>query len=105
MIKNLFAVAVTVGILSSAAAYAGDEYNKVPAGDKQYSSCVSYALKRYEGGEAKSPIAGQTKAQAWCTCMWNETPDNFTGGLVKFSESSKGEKTNRICEKYADWGE
>lgn len=75
----------------------------MPAGDKQYSDCLKWAKSQYEGGDAKSPIAGQTKA--WCTCMWNETPDDFKGSLGKFSETAKGKATNKICEKYADWGD
>jgi hypothetical protein len=85
-------------------AQAADEYNTVPKGDKQYSECLKYANSQYEGGDAKSPIAGQSKAEAWCTCMWNETPDNFKGSLGKFSETAKGKSTNKTCEKYADWG-
>lgn len=83
---------------------AGDEYNTVPAGDGQFAECLRYSAKNYEGGDEASPIKGQSKAQAWCTCMWNETPDNFRGNLAKFSETAKGKKTNKTCEKYADWG-
>ncbi|MBR9971064.1 hypothetical protein KEC16_04985 [Magnetospirillum sp. J10] len=104
--KTLMVAAVSaIALLSANMAFAGTEYNTVPAGDAQYKSCVSYALKKYEGGEEASPIRGQTKAQAWCTCLWNETPDNFTGGLAKFSESDKGQKVNKVCEKYSDWGQ
>lgn len=103
--KRLLLTVVSVLSMSVASvAFAGDEYNDVPAGDAQYKSCKSYAMKKYEGGEAKSPIAGQNKAEAWCTCMWNETPEDFTGGLVKFSESAKGAKINAVCEKYSNWG-
>lgn len=84
--------------------FAADEYNKVPAGDAQYGQCISYANKLYEGGSEASPIRGQSKVQAWCTCLWNETPDDFKGSLVKFSESAKGKQVNKMCEKYADWG-
>ncbi|MBF0269160.1 MAG: hypothetical protein HQL44_11265 [Alphaproteobacteria bacterium] len=99
MLAALFSLSV------SSAAFAADEYNKVPAGDAQYKACKAYALKKYEGGEEKSPIAGQTKAEAWCTCMWNETPEDFKGSLAKFSETAKGAKTNKICEKYSNWGD
>jgi hypothetical protein len=92
-----------VGLCIATATLADDTYNTVPAGDKQYSDCLKYSAKQYEGGDEKSPIKGQTKAQAWCTCMWNETPDDFKGSLAKFSETSKGKSTNKICEKYADW--
>lgn len=104
MIKNMFAAVIGIGMLVSSAAYAAGEYNDVPAGDVQFKNCVSYAMKKYDGGDAASPIAGQTKAQAWCECLWNETPEDFTGGLAKFSESSKGAAVNRVCEKYANWG-
>lgn len=80
-------------------------YNTVPAGDAQYRQCLSYAAKLYEGGKESSPIKGQNKEQAWCTCMWNETPDEFSGNLVKFSESAKGKRMNKICEAYSDWGD
>ena len=99
----LSAVAIAAAFASSTA-FAADEYNTVPAGDAQYGQCISYANKLYEGGNEKSPIRGQTKVQAWCTCLWNETPDDFKGSLVKFSESDKGKQVNKTCEKYADWG-
>ncbi|MDB5943669.1 MAG: hypothetical protein JWQ13_3235, partial [Ramlibacter sp.] len=91
-------------LAASGTVLAADEYNKVPAGDAQYRQCLSYAAKLYEGGGEKSPIKGQSKAQAWCTCMWNETPDDFKGNLALFSESRKGKATNATCEKYSDWG-
>jgi hypothetical protein len=81
------------------------EYNRVPAGDGQYRECLVYAARLYEGGDARSPVPGQTKAQAWCTCLWNETPDDFKGNLVTFSESAKGQRINKLCEKYADWAD
>lgn len=103
--KLLSTLAATAVMLCAGhSAFAADEYNKVPAGDAQYSQCLGYAAKLYEGGNEKSPIAGQSKAQAWCTCMWNETPDDFKGNLVTFSETPKGKATNKTCEKYADWG-
>lgn len=91
--------------LSASSAMAVAEYNRVPAGDEQYRQCISYANKRYDGGNEASPISGQNKAQAWCTCMWNETPDDFGGNLVKFSESAKGARTNKICEAYSGWSD
>lgn len=104
MMKSMLSALVAIGALVSSSAYAIDEYNKVPAGEAQYTKCISDAMKKYEGGEEASPIPGQNKAQAWCTCLWNETPNDFTGGLVKFSESAGGAKTNKTCEKYANWG-
>ena len=85
------------------AALAADEYNDVPAGDRQYAQCISTSNKKWEGGTEKSPIKGQSKAEAFCTCLWNETPDNFRGNLATFSESTRGKSVNKICEKYADW--
>lgn len=49
-------------------------------------------------------MKGQSKAQAFCTCMWNETPEDFKGSLAKFAETAKGKSTNKICEKHSDWG-
>jgi hypothetical protein len=80
-------------------------YNRPPADDRQYAQCLVYADRLYEGGNEPSPVKGQTKAQAWCTCMWNETPDDFKGNLVKFAETRKGKETNKLCEKHSDWSE
>jgi hypothetical protein len=85
-------------------AFAADKYNDVSSEDQQqYLACKTYSLKKYEGGENASPIPGQTKAEAFCTCMWNETAEDFKAGLAKFSETPKGAATNKICEKYANW--
>ncbi len=87
-------------------ALAAEEYNTVPAGDPQYKQCKAFAAKLgWEGGNEKSPIAGQTKLEAFCTCMWNETPEDFKGNLATFSESAKGKSINKICEKYSNWSE
>jgi len=101
----LKSASLILGLGLATAAFAGDEYNTVPAGDSQYGACLKYSATVYQGGDEASPIKGQTKAQAWCTCMWNETPDDFRGSLAKFSETSKGKSTNSTCEKYADWHE
>jgi len=90
--------------VASHSAFAADEYNAPPDGDKQYSACIAYSNRNYEGGTDKSPVKGQSKAQAFCTCMWNETPEDFTGGLARFAETANGKKTNKICEKHSDWG-
>ncbi len=104
--KKLTALVLSFAVtLSAGHVLAADEYNDVPAGDPQFKQCLSYAAKLYEGGNEKSPIKGQTKAQAWCTCMWNETPDNFKGNLVTFAETPRGKSTNKTCEKYSDWSE
>lgn len=103
--KKLLALTLSAAFAFAAtAALAADDYNAPPADDKQYASCITYSNKNYEGGTEASPVRGQSKAQAFCTCMWNETPDDFKGGLAKFSETPKGKATNKICEKHADWG-
>ena len=86
----------------SGAAFAQD-YNAVPAGDSQYRECLVRVNKIYEGGNEKSPIRGQSKAQAYCTCLWNETPDDFRGNLSKFADSDRGKRIDKICTKYSDW--
>lgn len=95
------------GLLASYAAIsvaATDDYNN-PGNDKIYLQCLRDANNRYEGGNAASPVRGQTKVQAWCTCMWNETPDDFKGSLVKFAEVPRGAATNKLCEKHSNWSE
>ena len=105
MKKITLSIAAALMLGASGAALAVEEYNDVPAGDKQYKQCQDWASKRYDGGNEKSPIKGQTKVQAFCTCMWNETPDDFKGNLVTFSESATGKKTNKTCEKYSKWSD
>lgn len=103
--NKLLALVLSAAFACAAtSAMAADDYNAPPAGDKQYASCITYSNKTYEGGTAKSPVRGQSKAQAFCTCMWNETPENFKGDLAKFAETAKGKETNQICEKHSDWG-
>lgn len=104
--KNLLTgMVATLVVTFAGMASAQSVYNTVPAGDAQYRQCLTYAARLYEGGKEKSPIKGQTKEQAWCTCLWNETPEEFSGNLVKFSESGKGKRVNKICEAYSDWSE
>lgn len=104
MKKLLWACTLCLGL--SAPAFAVTEYNDVPTGDAQYKQCITYAAKLgWEGGNEKSPIQGQTKVQAFCTCMWNETPDDFRGNLAKLADSPSGKRINKICEGYADWGD
>ena len=89
-------------LFASNVALAKGDYNNVPSEDPQFLACKLYAATKWEGGEEKSPIAGQTKADAFCECMWNETPEDFKGSLAKFSESEKGASTNKTCEKYSN---
>lgn len=105
MKKLLASLAAAALLCSTAPVFAQDVYNKVPAGDKQYSQCLVTANKKWEGGNDKSKVKGQTNAQAFCTCMWNETPEDFKGGLATFSETAKGKTINAICEKHSGWGE
>ena len=77
--KNLLLPMTAAFALFSAGAAIAQEYNPVPAGDQQYRECLSRVNRIYDGGNEKSPIRGQTKAQAYCTCLWNETPDDFRG--------------------------
>lgn len=86
-------------------AFAAGNYNDVPSSDTQYKQCITYANKNYEGGNEPSPIVGQTKVAAFCECMWNETSDDFRGNLAKFAESPRGQKINKICEKYSNWSD
>jgi hypothetical protein len=102
MNRLVSAVAFTVALGTAGFAVA-QQYNTVPAGDAQYARCIAYSMSKYSGGDKASRVAGQTKAEAWCTCMWNETPDDFGGDLVKFSESAKGERMNKVCEVYSGW--
>ena len=90
-------------LCASGMAFAADQYEAVPAGDAQFKECITYTTTKYEGGSAASPIAGQNKAQAFCTCMWQETPEDFKGNLGKFSDTEKGAKANSLCEKYSGW--
>ena len=102
--KRMLSLVASMLLCSAGSAFAVDEYNQVPAGDAQYKQCISYAAKLgWEGGNDKSPINGQTKVQAFCTCMWNETPEDFKGNLATLAESTRGKKINNTCEKYADW--
>ncbi len=102
--KRMLTFVATLLLCSGGSALAAEEYNQVPAGDPQYKQCIAYAAKLgWEGGNEKSPVKGQTKVQAFCTCMWNETPDDFKGNLATFADSARGKKINNICEKYSDW--
>jgi hypothetical protein len=98
-------LAATCTLMFATSVAAQTVYNTVPADDVQYRQCLRYAATLYEGGKEPSPIRGQTKEQAWCTCLWNETPDEFNGNLVKFSESARGKRVNKICEAYSNWSD
>jgi len=105
MNRLILSAAVFGFLCASTAASAVDKYNEVPAGDAQFKGCLAYAKKvGWEGGDAASPIPDQSKVVAYCSCMWNETPDDFKGSLGKFADSDKGKATNKTCEKYSDWG-
>lgn len=105
MKKLISSVAAALLLCVSGSALAAGEYNDVPKGDKQYNQCLDWSAKRYDGGSEKSPIRGQNKMQAYCECMWNETPDNFRGNLITYAESAAGKKTNKVCSKYSNWSD
>jgi outer membrane biogenesis lipoprotein LolB len=100
----ILSAAAAFFLLTTGSAFAADAYNTVSSDDAQFKQCKVYSMSKYEGGGESSPIAGQSKAEAFCTCMWNETPDDFKGDLAKFSETDKGAATNKTCEKYSNWG-
>ena len=97
--------AIVLATLSARAraSASAQENNTVPAGDAQYKECLVRVNKIYDGGNEKSPIRGQNKSQAYCTCLWNETPDDFRGNLSKFADSDRGKRIDKICTKYSDW--
>ena len=101
--KRLLTALAATSLFAFAGSAMAQEYNTVPAGDAQYKQCLVRVNKLYEGGDEKSPIAGQNKAQAYCTCLWNETPDDFKGNLSKFAESERGKKIDKVCTKYSNW--
>jgi len=82
----------------------GEGGGAAPANAANLLACVKYVSKTYEGGEAPSPVAGQSKTQAWCSCFQREKPD-FAGDLGAYLETGPGKKTDTLCNRYADWGE
>lgn len=104
--KRFLLACASMFFLYASQATAADQYDPVPAkGLKQYTQCIGHVNEAYEGGNAKSPIAGQTKAEAYCTCMWSESDEDFNGNLVKFGQTAQGKKINNMCEKYSNWRE
>lgn len=102
--KRIINTLAAIGLFATGAlAFAQDTYNPVPSGDSQYRQCLVRVNKLYDGGSERSPIANQNKADAYCTCLWNETPDNFKGDLSKFADSPAGQSVDRICVKYSNW--
>ncbi|RZJ59367.1 MAG: hypothetical protein EON49_11605 [Acidovorax sp.] len=102
MNKHLGSFLIMALMAVTGAASAAD-YNKPPADDKLYPACVKETNANYTGGNDKSPVRGQTKAQAYCMCLWNETPDDFKGSLADFAETPKGKSMKSACEKHSDW--
>lgn len=103
MNKSSIALVAAFVLTIASAAGAATDYNTPPAGDKLYPACVKEINESYTGGNDKSPIRGQSKAQAYCTCLWNETPDGFKGSLAAFSETAKGKSMKKMCESHANW--
>lgn len=91
---------LVVSLLAASTAFAAYD---VPKDEPQFLQCKAYSLTKYQGGDEASPIPGQNKADAFCSCMWHETPENFKGSLAKFSETDAGAKTNAMCEKHSGW--
>lgn len=103
-LKNtILGVVAVLSMMAMTETVHGQEYKQVPAGDAQYAQCLSRAVTRYSGGQEPSRVAGQTKVEAWCTCMWNETSDNFQGDFVAFANTNQGAAMNRTCERYSGW--
>ncbi len=90
---------------SAVSAFAISEYNPVPAGDMLFARCKQYGLQKYSGGKEPSLISGQSKVDAFCTCMWNETPDNFKGNLGAYADTTAGASMNKTCETYSGWSD
>jgi len=101
--KRLSSAAAATCLFAFASSVLAQEYNPVPVGDYQYRDCLVRVNKLYDGGNEKSPIRGQNKAQAYCTCLWNETPDDFRGNLSKFADSERGKKLDKVCTRYSEW--
>ncbi len=106
--KRIFCIAaatISFGFLSSSLKVSAQEYNRVPASDNsQYSQCITYINSNYQGGSLMSPYKGQTKAAAWCTCAWNETPEDFKGNLGQYAETNRGKALMKTCDEYSNWG-
>ncbi len=101
--NSLLTSLATTGLLVFSGIAIAQDYNTVPADDAQYEQCLERVNKLYEGGGQKSPVKGQNKAQAYCTCLWNETPDDFRGNLSRFADSAEGKKLDRLCTKHSNW--
>jgi outer membrane biogenesis lipoprotein LolB len=100
----LFAFSFSAVAAVGGSGFAAETYNSVSTDDPQFKQCKVISMSQYNGGGESSPIAEQSKAEAYCTCMWNETPENFKGNLIKFGETEKGIATDKVCEKYSNWG-
>lgn len=103
MKRLLQTLAFSLCSIAFAGAALAQEYNRVPPNDPQYKQCLVRVNAIYDGGDERSPIAGQNKAQAYCSCLWNETPDDFRGNLSKFADSDRGKKLDRVCTRYSNW--
>lgn len=105
MNRLLVSILSTFFLCAAQSALAAGDYPDVPAGDAQYKNCKIYSMNKWSGGGDLSPVPGQSKAEAFCTCLWNETPDDFRGGLATYSQTERGARINAICEKYSNWGD
>ena len=103
MKRFLTAVASAVLFAAAGPAFAQEEYNTVPAGDAEYKQCLARLNDLHTGGEERSSIRGQNNDQAYCSCLWNETPEDFKGNLSKFADSERGKRLDTMCTKYSAW--
>jgi hypothetical protein len=94
---------ISFSVAGTAFAASTKKYDTIPADNAQYAGCLKKSQKKYDGGSDKSKVSGQTKSEAWCTCMLNETPADSRSDVVKFAESSAGAEINKNCEKYSGW--
>lgn len=104
--KSVYSILTAMALFgASSFAFAGDEY-KLAIGDAQFENCITKYKKKFpEGGDDKAPglSGGQTKAQAWCACVWHESGDNFTGDLYDWAENKASNSLYKSCENYSGW--
>ena len=63
---------------------------------------MTYVSENYDGGEEPSPFKGQSKAQAWCACLFQKVPD-FADDLAHYLKTRNGKNVDDACNTYADW--
>lgn len=91
-------------LLMAGALSAGRSDVAVPENEPRYRECVSYSLKREEGGGEASARPGLSKAQLWCACLWRGAPAEFSGPLAVLARSPEGGSLRQTCHAQANWG-